>query len=160
MDQEATTITEPNIIKEKSQKELDDEIKKKKEKQGGCVSCFELMKIIFFLTEILGRHWSDHIYGNHHTHCCDSGHHKGCSSLPGGQVLKGCLETFCKVDFQVEDSVSTFIPLEQKKASKIKYTGHGFIPCDGWDKSLEGNLIEVVIHYRIVPCPFSRPGDE
>ena len=110
--------------------------------------------------KILGRHWSDHIYGNHHTHCCDSGHHKGCSSLPGGQVLKGCLETFCKVDFQVEDSVSTFIPLEQKKASKIKYTGHGFIPCDGWDKSLEGNLIEVVIHYRIVPCPFSRPGDE
>ena len=33
---------------------------------------------------------------------------------------------------KVDESITTFIPLEQKKGSKIKYTGHGFIPCDGY----------------------------
>ena len=32
---------------------------------------------------------------------------------------------------QVDESISTFIPIDQKKGSKIKYTGHGFIPCNG-----------------------------
>ena len=32
---------------------------------------------------------------------------------------------------QVDASVTTFSPLEQMKGSKIKYTGHGFVPCRG-----------------------------
>lgn len=146
MDQEATTTTEPDIIKEKSQKELDDEIKKKKEKQEGCVSCFEIMKIIFFSKQkflddigvIISMVTITLIAVIVVTI-------KVVLLYQEVKFLKGCLGTFYKVDFQVEDSVSTFIPLEQKKASKIKYTGHGFIPCDGWDKSLEGKLIDIVI---------------
>ena len=32
---------------------------------------------------------------------------------------------------QLDPSVSTFSPLEQQVKSNIRYTGKGFIPCDG-----------------------------
>ena len=32
---------------------------------------------------------------------------------------------------QIDPNVSTFIPLDQQIKSKIKYTGNGFIPCEG-----------------------------
>ena len=50
------------------------------------------------------------------------------------------LQTFTKLEtrdqtsacfLQVDNSVATFKPMEQMKESKIKYTGIGFIPCNG-----------------------------
>ena len=42
-----------------------------------------------------------------------------------GQIIK----TF--VQFKIDPSVSTFKPLDQQVKSIIKYTGNGFIPCEG-----------------------------
>merc|ERR1712062_143628 len=33
---------------------------------------------------------------------------------------------------KIDPNVSTFIPLDQQIKSKIKYTGNGFIPCEGF----------------------------
>ena len=35
------------------------------------------------------------------------------------------------IALQLDPSVSTFSPLEQQVKSNIRYTGKGFIPCDG-----------------------------
>ncbi len=34
-------------------------------------------------------------------------------------------------EFQIDPNVSTFTPLDQQVKSNIKYTGNGFIPCEG-----------------------------
>ena len=38
--------------------------------------------------------------------------------------------------FQIDPNVSTFTPLDQQVKSNIKYTGNGFIPCEGWELQL------------------------
>ena len=35
------------------------------------------------------------------------------------------------VNIQIDPNVSTFVPLDQQIKSRIKYTGNGFIPCEG-----------------------------
>jgi len=92
----------------KSQKEIDDEIKKRKEKQkflddvGVIVSMISITLIAVIVVSL--------------------------------KILVFYQE--------VDESISTFIPIDQKKGSKIKYTGHGFIPCNG-----------------LVPCPYEEDAN-
>merc|ERR1711971_559733 len=98
MEEEGDISTE--LAAQRSQRELDDEIKKRKERQkfhddiGVFVSMITITLIAVVVVTI--------------------------------KVILFYQE--------VDESIATFIPLEQKKGSKIKYTGHGYIPfiqCDG-----------------------------
>lgn len=92
----------------KTQKEIDDEIKKKKEKQ----KFFDDVGVIVAMVSI---------------------------------TLIAVIVVIIKVILvhsEAEESLTTFRPMEQIKGSKIKYTGNGFIPCNG-----------------IVPCPMKDEVD-
>ena len=102
-----------DLESERIQRELDEEKKKRKERQrifddiGVMVAMFTItlfavfvvvIKVIIFHTEVEERREEE----------------KSLYSI-----------------LQVNISAITFQPMEQMKSSKIKYTGNGYIPCSG-----------------------------
>ena len=47
---------------------------------------------------------------------------------------------------QIDPNVSTFTPLDQQVKSNIKYTGNGFIPCEGY--------VEIQLQFSCVTLDF------
>lgn len=45
--------------------------------------------------------------------------------------ITGSVENKTEDVFKIDPNASTFTPLDQQVKSNIKYTGNGFIPCEG-----------------------------
>ena len=80
----------PELAAQRSQKELDDEIKKRKERQVGIDYQNALINSRSLL-EVSRWHWSVCLHGRHHPHCCGCRHYQSYLVLSRGNMLLKCI---------------------------------------------------------------------
>ena len=73
---------------EKSQKELDEEIKKKKERQVWCISFSSFQRLFTSFSDISWRRWCGCLHGSDHRGGVGGGHSQGDSVPANGKTAQ------------------------------------------------------------------------